>query len=60
MKKALTQYERIELIEMCKKDMDLWAEQAALIAKSRSIAYKAYLAEGFTPEQALELCSKPL
>lgn len=34
----------------------LFKENAALLAEYRKIDYDAYIKQGFTPEQALELC----
>lgn len=35
------------------------ASEAASIAHSKRILYQAYLSEGFTEAQALELCKQP-
>ena len=47
--------ERKKLIEQTAKTL---IETAGLIAKSRRALYDAYIEEGFTKEEALELCSK--
>ena len=57
-RKPLTQYERMELIDQCKKDMELYTEQQQLLAQARMIAYQAHADAGFTPEQALYLCDR--
>lgn len=41
-----------------RRELDAMIEATRLIAKYRRAAYEAYLAEGFTAEQALQLCTK--
>ena len=43
--------------------MDLYrvmAEHASDIAFAKKMLYNSYISEGFSPEQALELCKVPL
>lgn len=50
--------EMLARIEKLKRELPQVAEQMAMLAKIRRIAYEAHIAEGFTPEQALVLCCK--
>ena len=50
------QYKVIEAIERARAESVYTEEVAAVIAEHRMVHYKAYLKEGFTPEQAIELC----
>jgi len=43
-------------LEEMKRGLSTWLEYNQLIAKIRRSAYDAYIKEGFTSEQALELC----
>lgn len=43
------------MIEQFKRDMENNLELIALAAKMKRATYQAYIDEGFTPEQALEL-----
>lgn len=48
-----------EVIEIFRNAALVWnaiAEQSATIAHARRVLYEAYLSEGFTEAQALELC----
>jgi hypothetical protein len=56
--KPLSQYERIELIETARKDMETYKDGQQLLAEARMIAYQAHVDVGFTPEQALYLCDR--
>ena len=49
-------YKTIEVIEKAKAESIYTEEIAAVIAEHRMAHYKAYIKEGFTPEQAIELC----
>lgn len=42
--------------EKLKRDLPIYLENLRLIAVMRRAAYNEYVAAGFTPEQALELC----
>lgn len=44
------------LLEVVKRGLDSQIELVGLIAKIRRAKYDAHIAEGFTPEQALEIC----
>jgi len=41
-----------------RREMDAMIDTAKAIAKYRRAAYLAYLAEGFTVDEALHLCTK--
>lgn len=41
-----------------RKDFDALCANATTVAKIRRVAYLAYVKEGFTAEQAMELCCK--
>jgi hypothetical protein len=45
-----------EIVKLLAESYMRMAKHAADIAYSRRSLYEAYLCEGFTPEQALELC----
>lgn len=45
-----------ELMELLANSYNILAERAADMAYARRRLYDAYLMEGFTPEEALELC----
>ena len=45
------------LIGELKRDMDAQIELVGLVAKLKRATYDAYIAEGFTPGQALTLCN---
>lgn len=45
-------------IESMRRALPVYLELAAINAKVRSAHYKAYLAEGFSEEQALILCQR--
>lgn len=47
-------------LEQLKRNLPFLLEHAAIMAGIRRAAFLAYVAEGFTPEQALELCKVPL
>ena len=44
------------LVAELRRDMDAQIELVGLVAKLKRATYKAYIAEGFTPDQALSLC----
>jgi hypothetical protein len=44
--------------EVLRREIDAAIENIPMIAKVRRVAYLAYIAEGFTEEQALQLCVK--
>ena len=45
-------------IEKMKRAVPILMEYAELIAQIRKAGYDAYIKQGFTPEQALQLCCK--
>lgn len=45
-------------IEAIKRDADAFIEMGAVMARIRRAHFTAYIAEGFTPTEALELCKK--
>ena len=47
-------------VEEMKRSLPTWIEHAELTAKIRRASYEAHIAQGFTPEQALELCRSML
>ena len=49
-------YKTIEAIEIAKAESVYSEEVAEIVAAHAMVHYKAYLKEGFTPEQAIELC----
>jgi len=51
--------QKITVEEAVKRAVETWerlAEHASDIAYARRSLYEAYIAEGFTPSQALDLC----
>lgn len=60
--KELSAYESMELIDKANKEMDSGTvlEQVKILARYRRQLYLAYLAEGFTEEQALVLCMQKI
>jgi len=52
--------ERMALLEKAKRDLANWPEIARYIAQQKKISFDCYIKEGFTQEQALELCKQPL
>ena len=46
----------LAMVEELRRDMDAQIELVRLVAKLNRAAYKAYIAEGFTPAEALKLC----
>ena len=53
----LTQGKRDEEVYEIIRCMKLLAKAAPEIAKTKIAFFKAYVSEGFTPEQAIELCN---
>ena len=47
-------------VEEMKRSLPTWLEHAELTAKIRRASCEAHIAQGFTPEQALELCRSML
>lgn len=47
-------------LEQLKRSLPVWKEQAAVIAEIRKASYDAHIEQGFTPDQALELCKSML
>ena len=47
-------------LEAVKRDKDATLEYIAVIAEFRYTSYKAHIDQGFTPEEALELCKNVL
>lgn len=50
-------------VEVFLQIMDMYrlvAEHASDVAFAKKSLYNAYISEGFSPEQALELCKEPL
>lgn len=45
-------------LEELRRTLPVLSELSKEIARYRRVAYDAYIAEGFTPEQALILCQK--
>lgn len=45
-------------IEKAKRDIDSMIDMVKLVARLRYESYKAHIDQGFTSEQALELCKK--
>ncbi len=43
-------------IEKMKRSLPAWVGYSAILAEARKISYDACIKQGFTPEQALELC----
>ena len=43
-------------IEALRRNMPLLIEHHQILAQIRRKAYEAYTAQGFTPEQSIELC----
>ena len=50
----------IAALEAVKRELPQFLEMTGLIAQIRKGAYDAYIKQGFTEEQALELCSKSI
>ena len=46
-------------VEQFRRNAELLIEHHAIMARVRRGAYEAYLNQGFTADQALELCTKP-
>ena len=57
---AASQFQLEQGVEQTKRNMPLILEYITLQAKQRRAKYRALVKEGFTPEQALELCKGPL
>ena len=47
-----------EAIENLRRGLEGWSVHAGLVAQYRRKMYDAHIAEGFTPEQSLELVKK--
>lgn len=45
-------------VEAIKRDAQAFIEMGAVMARIRRAHFTAYIAEGFTPAEALELCKK--
>lgn len=45
-------------LDALKREVPGLMEYAKIVAQLRFAAYRAYIEEGFTPEQALELCKE--
>jgi len=45
-------------IEAIERDAEAFIEMGAVMARIRRAHFTAYIAEGFTPAEALELCKK--
>lgn len=45
-------------VELMKRCLETWTEYGQQLARIRRAHYDAYIAEGFTQEQALILCQK--
>lgn len=45
-------------VESIKRDADAFIEMGQVMARIRRAHFTAYIAEGFTPTEALELCKK--
>ena len=45
-------------VESIKRDADAFVEMGQVMARIRRAHFLAYIAEGFTPGEALELCKK--
>lgn len=50
----------LKLVTQMRKDLQGHLEYATLLAELRWHSYQEHIARGFTPEQALALCSKPM
>ena len=48
--------ESLSAIRALKRDLPTIMEQVYVVAEIRRASYNAHIAQGFTPEQALELC----
>ena len=48
------------MLENLKRTLPIWKEQAAVLAEIRKASYDAHIAQGFTPEQAIDLCRSML
>ena len=46
----------VDAVADIKATMSKWRDSCILLAEYRKIGYDAYISQGFTPEQALELC----
>ena len=55
-----TQNEIIACTENLKRNIANFSDHAKVIAKIRKNSYDAHIKEGFTPDQALELCKSML
>ena len=43
-------------VELMKRNLSTYREHVAVMAKIRKASYDAHIEQGFTPQQALELC----
>lgn len=46
------------VVESLKRNAEAFMEMGIVMARIRHAHFKAYIAEGFTPAEALELCKK--
>ncbi len=52
----IEQDKNVAMLENLKRNLETIIETNQLIAKIRRASYLAYIEQGFTPEQALQLC----
>jgi hypothetical protein len=48
--------EKLAELEKLKRDLPLFLEYCAISAQIKRASYEAHIKQGFTPDQALELC----
>lgn len=46
----------LAIMQLMRRELPAHAEKTKLFAQYKKISFDAYVKEGFTPEQALELC----
>lgn len=47
-------------MEQMKRELPVYIEYTMLVAEIRRASFDAHMAQGFTPQQALELCKEPM